>query len=76
MVYDVSEVTGDSADPSVGDVVSIVLRRVSSPREGVHADSLAHTAVEEHGQDAVAECVRLINGGRTDASPNRITCFR
>jgi|AntRauMinimDraft_4_1070384.scaffolds.fasta_scaffold04464_2 hypothetical protein len=58
--YAVREVTGDSGDPSIDQVVDIVLLRARNPRNDSHVDILVEDAVERHSQEAVEECVRLI----------------
>lgn len=58
--YAVREVTGDSGDPSIDDVVDIVLQRARNPRNDSHVDLLVEGAVERHGEEAVEECARLI----------------
>lgn len=69
VTYDIEEQTGDPDDPSVDDVIQLALERARSPRErhdDAHLDEDVARAVEKFGEDAVAECIRLTLGNRTN----------
>jgi len=62
--YRLREQTGDPADPSIDDVVEVVVDRADEPRSADHPDShidrYAKQAVDRFGESAVADCVRSI----------------
>ena len=66
--YRIEENTGNSAHPSIDDVIEVTLRRAGSPRQEDHPDGhldrYIREAVSEYGESAVAECIRydLANG--------------
>lgn len=62
--YRVQENTGNSAHPSVDDVIDLTLERAADPRPEQHPDAhfdrYVRAAVEEHGESTVSECIRLV----------------
>ena len=62
--YRVRENTGNSAHPSVDDVIELALERAADPRPeqdpDAHFDRYVSTAVEAHSKSAVTECIRLV----------------
>ena len=62
--YRVRENTGNSAHPSIDDVIDLTFERAADPRPEQHPDAhfdryVSH-AIEEHGESAVTECIRLV----------------
>ena len=60
----VSENTGNPDHPSIEDIIELALKRAAAPRPKQHPDAhfdqyVSH-AVEEHGESAVTECIRLV----------------
>ena len=62
--YRVRENTGNSAHPSIDDVIELALERAADPRpeqdSDAHFDRYVSTAVEAHSKSAVTECIRLV----------------
>lgn len=60
--YHVRENTGNRDHPSVDDVIELALQRAAAPRPETHPDrhldQYVRDAVDEHGERAVAECIR------------------
>lgn len=61
--YRVRENTDCTAHPSIDDVIELTLERAASPRPEDHPDGhldyCVHDAVDEYGENTVAECIRL-----------------
>lgn len=61
-LYDVEELTGNPEHPSFNDIITLALYRAEHPRpeeENGHFDRYIRNAIDEHGEEAVKECIRL-----------------
>ena len=62
--YQIQENTGNSADPSIDEVIHLVRMRAAEPRANsdsdAHFDQYISDAIERFGEDDVVDCIRLI----------------